>query len=67
MLIAKLFSYDSSFTSLRLLSDCLSNRKQRIKVKTAFSKWENIETGVPTLQVMQMITSPTLSTNIQTL
>ena len=67
MLIAKLFSYDSSFTSLRLLSYCLSNRKQRIKVKTAFSKWENIETGVPTLQVMQMITSLTLSTNIQTL
>ena len=35
-----------SLTSLRLLSDYLSNRKQRIKVENVFSKWQNIETGV---------------------
>ena len=35
-----------SLTSLRLLSDYLSNSKQRIKVESVFSKWQNIETGV---------------------
>ena len=47
LLIAKLHSYGLSLTSIRLLSDYLSNRKQRIKVENVFSKWENIETGVP--------------------
>ena len=41
----KLNSYGLSLTSL--LSDHLSNRKQWIKVENVFSKWENIETGVP--------------------
>ena len=44
----KLNSYGLSLTSLTsLLSDHLSNRKQWIKVENVFSKWENIETGVP--------------------
>ena len=44
----KLSSYGLSLTSLTsLLSDHLSNRKQWIKVENVFSKWENIETGVP--------------------
>ena len=44
----KLNSYGLSLTSLTsLLSDHLSNRKQWIKVEKVFSKWENIETGVP--------------------
>ena len=55
LIIAKLHSYGLSLTlllllsltSLRLLSDYLSNRKQRIKVENVFSKWQNIETGVP--------------------
>ena len=63
LLIAKLHSYGLSLTLLlllsltlllllsltflRLLSDYLSNRKQRIKVENIFSKWQNIETGVP--------------------
>ena len=47
LLIAKLHSYGLSLTFLRLLSDYLSNRKQRIKVENIFSKWQNIETGVP--------------------
>ena len=41
-------SYGLSLTSrTSLLSDHLSNRKQWIKVENVFSKWENIETGVP--------------------
>ena len=52
LLIAKLHSYGLSLTSVRLLSDCLSNRKQSIKVENIFSKWENIETGVPQNQYL---------------
>ena len=37
-LIAKLHSYGLSLTSLRLLSDYLSNCKQRIKVANVFNK-----------------------------
>ena len=52
LLIAKLHSPRSPrlltfSTSPRLLSDCLSNRKQRIKVENVFSKWQNVKTGVP--------------------
>ena len=46
LLIAKLYSYGLSLTSLRLLSDYLLNRKQRTKVENVFSKLQNIETGV---------------------
>ena len=42
----KLDSYGLSLTSLRLLSDYLSNRKQQVKVGNVFSNWQNIETGV---------------------
>ena len=37
-LIAKLHSYGLSLTSLRLLSNYLSNYKQRIKVENVFNK-----------------------------
>ena len=47
ILFAKLHSYGLSLTSPRLLSDYLSNRKQRIKVENVFRKWQNNETGVP--------------------
>ena len=43
----KLHSYGLSLTSLRLLSDYLSNRKQGKKVENIFSKCQNIETSVP--------------------
>ena len=47
LLIAKQHSYGLSLISLGLLNDYLSNYKQQIKVENFFSKWENIETGVP--------------------
>ena len=37
LLIRKLYSYGLSLTSLRWLSDYLSNGKQRIKVENVFS------------------------------
>ena len=42
-----MYFYGLSLTSLWLLSDYLSNYKQRIKVGNVFSKWQNIETDVP--------------------
>ena len=39
LLISKLNSYCLSLTSLRLLSDYLSNRNQRIKIENVSSKW----------------------------
>ena len=39
LLIAKLNSYGLSLISLRLLSDYLSNRNQRIKIENVSSKW----------------------------
>ena len=43
--IAKLHSYGLPLSSLRLLSNYLSNHKQRIKVGNVFSNWQNIKTG----------------------
>ena len=37
----------NGLTLQRMLSDYLSNRKQRIKVENVFRKWENIKTGIP--------------------
>ena len=47
LLIAKLHSYGLSLISLRLISDYLSNRKQRMKGENVFGKWQNAEIGVP--------------------
>ena len=45
--VAKLHSYGMSLASLKLLSDYLTNRKQRTKVETSYSSWEDIKHGVP--------------------
>ena len=42
VLIAKLHAYDLVITSLNLLQDYLSNRKQTTKVDSFFSSWEDI-------------------------
>ena len=47
LLIAKLHSYGISLASLKLPTDYLTNRKQRTKVETSYSSWEDIEHGVP--------------------
>ena len=47
LLIAKLHSYGTSLASLNLLTDYLTNRKQRTKVETSCSSWEDIKHGVP--------------------
>ena len=45
LLIAKLHGF--SHSSLQLVFDYLSNRKQRVKIDATFSEWTEVNTGVP--------------------
>ena len=47
LLIAKLHCCSVNNTSLKLLLDYLTNRKQRTKIGSSFSSWHDIDTGVP--------------------
>ena len=47
LLIAKLNAYGFSMAALRLVQNYLSNRKQRTKINTEYSSWEEILFGVP--------------------
>ena len=47
LLIAKLHAYGVSIKSIRYIYDCLSNRKQRVRVNNSHSEWNNIKYGVP--------------------
>ena len=40
-------SYGISLASLKLLTDYLTNRKQKTKVETSYSSWKDIKYGVP--------------------
>ena len=42
LLVAKLHAYGLSFPSLKMIQDYLLNRKQRTKILSSYSKWENI-------------------------
>ena len=47
LLIAKLEAYGFSVPSLKLIYSYLTNRKQRIKIGSSFSRWLEIIFGVP--------------------
>ena len=47
LLIAKLNAYGFSLPALRLIQSYLSKRKQRTKINSEFSSWEEILFGVP--------------------
>ena len=47
LLMAKLNAYGFSMAALRLVQNYLSNRKQRTKINTEYSSWEEILFGVP--------------------
>ena len=47
LLVAKLHAYRFSHISLQLAFDCLSNRKQRVKIDDTFSEWTEVNTDVP--------------------
>ena len=46
-LLAKLHAYGFSIPALRLMYSYLRNRKQRTKINSAYSCWEEIIFGVP--------------------
>ena len=47
LIIAKLEAYGFHIDALKLIHDCLSNRKQRVKVNDAYSSWMDIFYSVP--------------------
>ena len=47
LLIAKLHAYGLDLASLKILQDCLTNRKQRTKVDSFYSSWEKVLSGMP--------------------
>ena len=47
LLIAKLHAYGFSLNAPRLVHSYLTNRKQRTKINTKYSSWEEILFGVP--------------------
>ena len=47
LLIGKLHAYGLDLSSLNLLQDYSPNRKQRAKVDSFFSSWEDILSGLP--------------------
>ena len=55
LLIAKLNAYGYSIAALRLVQSCLSNRKQRTKINSDFSSWEEILFGVPQGSILRPI------------
>ena len=47
LLVAKLRAYGLSLPALKMIQDYLLNRKQRTKIGSSYSTWENIKSGVP--------------------
>ena len=47
LLIAKLNAYGVSLPALKLIKDYLQNRKQRTKIGSSYSNWEDITSGIP--------------------
>ena len=47
LLIAKLNAYGLSLSTLKLVHSYLQNRKQRTKLGSSYSLWEEIVSGVP--------------------
>ena len=47
ILLAKLHSYGFRFSALKLIQSYLKNRKQRTKIDSTYSSWEEILFGIP--------------------
>ena len=47
LLLAKLHTYGFSLESLTFIQSYLSNRIQRVKIKSSFSDYSNVESGEP--------------------
>ena len=47
LFIAKCHAYGFEISSLKLMYDYLTNRKQRVRINNSYSEWKNIIHGVP--------------------
>ena len=47
LLMAKLHAYGFSLSSLKMIYSYLTPRKQRFKIKSTYSSWLDIKSGVP--------------------
>ena len=47
LLLAKLSAYGLNLDALQLIKSYLTNRKQRVKINSSYSKWEKVKIGVP--------------------
>ena len=52
LIIAKLNAYGFSLSASKLIHDYLSHRKQRTKINSSYSSWEEILFGVPQVSVL---------------
>ena len=52
LLLAKLNTYGFSLPALKLVQSYLSNRKQRTKINSEFSSWEEILFGLPQRSIL---------------
>ena len=55
LFIAKLDAYGLDKTSLILMHNYLSNRKQRVKINDSFSSWSDILFGVPQGSILRSL------------
>ena len=46
-LLAKLHAYGFGLSSLKMIYSYLTSRKQRVKIKSTYSSWLDIKSGVP--------------------
>ena len=53
LLLAKLNTYGFSLLALKLVQSYLSNRKQRTKINSKFSSWEEILFGLPQRSILR--------------
>ena len=53
LLLAKLNTYGFSLPALKLVQSYLSNRKQRTKINSEFSSWEEILFGLPQRSILR--------------
>ena len=52
LLIAKLSTYGLSLSALKLVHSYLQNRKERTKIGSSYSLWEEIVSGVPQRSIL---------------
>ena len=55
LLVAKLHAYGLSLPALNMIQDHLLNRKQRTKIGSSYSLWENIIFGVPHKSILGLL------------